>query len=86
MIYRTASELRNLCATVTGKVYLRESPLTRAGYTFRGEGSVYFGVGQRLFYMLDAENEHREEYFRAQDRADALEHGHAIYPNGKFRY
>ena len=86
MAYRTPSELKTLCASVTGKVYLREIPLTRDGYTFRGEGSVYFGVGQRLYYMLDADNEYREEYFRAVDREDALSYGKEIYPQGKFRY
>jgi hypothetical protein len=86
MTYRTASELRSLCGSVTGKVYLREVPLTRDGYTFRGEGSVYFGIGPRLFYMIDADNEYREEYFRAADREDALERARTIYPQGKFRY
>lgn len=86
MTYRPASELRSLCASVTGKVYLREIPLTRDGYTFRGEGSVYFGSGQRLYYMIDAENEYREEYFRAADRQEALACGREIYPQGKFRY
>lgn len=86
MTYRPASELRSLCASVTGKVYLREIPLTRDGYTFRGEGAVYFGIGQRLYWMVDADNEYREEFFRAQDREDALAYGREIYPKGKFRY
>jgi len=68
------------------RVYLREIKLNRGGYTRQG---VYYGVGQRLYYIA-ALNEDEDDYiyedeFRARDRQEAIEIGRCIFPNGKFK-
>ena len=73
--------LREKCKNYTGKVSLRRERLNNGGYTKDG---VYFGVGDRLYYMADDDGIH-DHYFRASCREDAIEIGKVTYPNGKFR-
>jgi len=77
-----SAELAKVAAEYTDRVTLTEVRLDQGGYTSCG---VYFGVGAKLYYMADYDG-HREEYFRAAARPEALAYGREVYPQGKFRY
>lgn len=69
-----------------GRVYLRRHLVNRQGYD---RGGTYWGVGEPLYYIL-AEGEsdesgrffYHEEYFRAQDRKEAIFLARELFPKG----
>jgi hypothetical protein len=68
-----------------GHVTLQHRRLNRDGYDRYG---VYYGNGQRLYYIAalsaDGMDYIFEDEFRAIDRQDAINQAKDIFPNGKF--
>lgn len=75
------SEVREICRNYTGKVSVIRERLNQGGYTRDG---VYFGVGSSLYFMQD-EDGFFADYFRASDRADAVQIARERYPNARIR-
>ena len=68
-----------------GHVILQHRRINSSGYDRYG---VYYGNGQRLYYIAalseDGMNYIFEDEFRAIDRQDAINQAKDIFPNGKF--
>ena len=75
------TEIRATCFNYTGRVSVRRERLNQGGYTRDG---VYFGVGEPLYYIQDADG-HYGDYYRATDRGDAVEIARRCYPKAKIR-
>jgi hypothetical protein len=69
----------------TGHVTLQHRRINSGGYDRYG---VYYGIGQRLYYIAalseDGMDYIYQDEFRAIDREDAINHARGIFPNGKF--
>ena len=81
MIKLWPSEVREICQNYTGKVSVTNERLNQGGYTRDG---VYFGVGQLLYFIQD-EDGFYGNYYRASDRAEAVEIARERYPLAKIR-
>lgn len=75
------SEIKEICQNYTGKVSVIRERLNLGGYTRDG---VYFGIGQPLYFVQD-EDGFFDQYFRAADRAEAVEIARERYPNARIR-
>jgi hypothetical protein len=75
------SEIKEICQNYTGKVSVTRERLNQGGYTRDG---IYFGVGQSLYFVQD-EDGFFDQYFRAADRAEAVEIARERYPNARIR-
>lgn len=75
------SEVRDLCASFTGKVYIQKQRLNQGGYTDDG---IYFGTGEPLYFAQDEEGLW-DGYFRASCRAEAVEIMRERYPLARIR-
>jgi hypothetical protein len=69
----------------TSHVILREKRLNKGGYD---KFAIYYGVGERLYYIAaisaDGMEYIYEDEFRARDRTEAIEIAKEIFPNGRF--
>ena len=75
------SEVRELCAKYTGKVYIQKQRVNAGGYI---AGGIYFGCGAPLYFVQD-EDGLWDDYIRASDRADAIEIVRKRYPLAQIR-
>jgi hypothetical protein len=69
----------------TSHVILQQKRLNMGGYDKFG---LYYGVGERLYYIAaisaDGMEYIYEDEFRAKDRTEAIEIAKEIFPNGRF--
>jgi len=74
----------------SGMVYLRRHYVNRQGYD---AGGTYWGVGENLYYIIAEGEVHNEEghfwyhedFFRAQDRKEAVAIARDLFPVGKIQ-